>query len=312
MHIVGTRSAARAAVSISLAGACVLLVGLALVSSASASSRIAFVKGNSRTTIWTVAASGKDLRQLTKGKRYDFAPAWSPKRGMIAFVQYPSASNHNSQLWLMRADGTHQRRLTYSGPSLTGTGVLAYSSNGRLLAGGCKLAGQNKWAITVLNLKTRKSHIIHRFSCQLFDGAHSITWSPNSRQLFFTFGSGDSYDVFRIDVVHKRLIKDAGLAGLDVEAASWRPDGKYLLCSVWAVDDTGSPYYTCLVEPDGTKVATLGENQRSPVYSPDGSRYAFFVYGDAGAELECANADGSAVAAIVAGKDQFLEDAAWK
>ena len=170
MHTAGTRIAARAAVSISLAGVCVLLVGLALVSSASASSRIAFVKGNSRTTIWTVAANGKDPRQLTKGKRYDFSPAWSPKRGMIAFVQYPSAKNQHSQLWLMRADGTHQRRLTYSGPSLTGTGVLAYSSNGRLLAGGCKLAGQNKWAITVLNLKTRKSHIIHRFSCQLFDG----------------------------------------------------------------------------------------------------------------------------------------------
>jgi len=82
----------------------------------------------------------------------------------------------------MRAEGSNQRRFACSGPSLS-TGALALdcSSNGRLLAGGCKLPGQSKWAVTVLDLKTGTSRIVCRYDCE--NGIQSLAWSPDGTYL---------------------------------------------------------------------------------------------------------------------------------
>ena len=75
-----------------------------------------------RASLWTIRASGEDLHQLTAGPE-DQLPAWSPDGSQIAFV---SGRNHNGEicgddrcapnpeLYVMRADGSDQRRLTHT------------------------------------------------------------------------------------------------------------------------------------------------------------------------------------------------------
>src|SRR5579862_8258391 len=63
-----------------------------------------------RFQIYTVTATGAHRRHLTSGHTYSsYDPAYSPDGRRIVFVR---ASKHAIDLWTMRADGTHKRRLT--------------------------------------------------------------------------------------------------------------------------------------------------------------------------------------------------------
>jgi len=301
MHDDRSRSALGTKVLVLLAGASVLGAGLLFATSASAAPRLAFSKDGD---IYSIAPDGSGLRRLTSGKRIDGGPAWSHGRGQIAFMRQ---LKNDTRLWLMRSDGTNERRVAYTGPSLTtGTGVLDYSTNGRLLAGGCKLAGQNRWAVTVLNLKTKKSRIVARYTSA--SSIQSLTWSPDSTRLIAVIDLGGAGAVLRIDVPHNRRLKTSGFRLVD--SASWRPDGNYILCTQWVPSAPGSPFRTVLFKPDGTRVKKLGDQQRGAVYSPDGSQYAFVEYAGSEAVLKRADADGSNIVTILADKD--VGYAAWK
>ena len=269
------------------------------VSAATSSAPIAFGKDGD---IWTVAADGSGPRQLTSGGADDYGPAWSSDHGTIAFIRRPGR-----RVWLVNAAGGSVRRLTYTGPSLvTGSTDLAYSPNGRLLAGS-QVLSNGRYAITVLNLRTKTSRLIVRYFCE--GGARSLTWSPNSRQLIATIEYGGGYGTLRIDVPGKRLIRTN--YGGNMESASWRADGRYLLCSYWKVEEPHYPFWTFLMKPNGTKVKKLGEAQRFPDYSPDGSQYAFLRFNpNNDCDLLVANADGSGVTTIVEGV--YFGGPAWK
>ena len=287
---------------------CLLWAASAVAASAppaGAAPRLAFAKNGD---IWTIAADGDGLKRLTSGSSYESAPAWSPGRGSLAYLSRPRASSsRRERLWVMRSDGANRRRLAYVGPSLAGgSSALAYSPHGGLLAGGAKLAAQNSWAVTVLDLKARTSRIVYRYDSA--DGVQSLTWSPDGAQLVATIEYGGTYGTVRVDVAHDRLIKMHGMS--NVESASWRPDGKYLLCSRWFPIVSGGPYRTLLMRPDGTRVKTLGENQRFPVYSPHGSQYAFIKYVGGDTVLKRAAADGSGITTILAAKN--IWNVAWR
>lgn len=88
-------------------------------------SRIAYVTrvGRAEQQIMIVSPEGRDPRRLSTG----YAPAWSPDGTRIAFVV---ARVGDSQLYVMRTDGTGLRRLTSSGANM----LPAWSPDGRWLA----------------------------------------------------------------------------------------------------------------------------------------------------------------------------------
>lgn len=65
--------------------------------------------------ICTIGRTGAKRRQLTHGAALDSAPAWSPNGRLIVFLSnraHPGRAGQPANLYLMRSDGTHLRRLT--------------------------------------------------------------------------------------------------------------------------------------------------------------------------------------------------------
>ena len=291
----------RALLGVLVAAAACLLV----VPCASGQAKLAFTRDSH---IWTVNPDGSGLKRLTSGAATDIAPAWSRSRGTIAFLRLMGKeSNMRRSLWLMRADGSNLRRLAYSGPSLaSGSTALAFSPNGRRLAGACTLA-QGEYGVTVLDLGTHRSRIIGRVSCE--GGVISLSWSPNGTQLAVCVEYGGGAGMFRFDAGSSGLLQT--YHDYAVESVSWSPDGDRLLCQVWRSDLPGYPTWTMLFKPDGTRVRTLAKQQSDPVYSPDGKRYAFVVLPDnSPSGVFIADADGTHVRKVCGGSG--LWQPAWK
>lgn len=267
--------------------------------------------------IWSIKADGSGLTPLSAGSAYDLAPAWSPGRGTVAFIRSRSGDTYDRKAWvmLMRSDGSNKRQLAYTGPSLTsGTHVLAYSPNGRYLAGGTSLRTQagygSMWGVTVLNLRTHRSHVVYRYRSE--NGVVSLTWSPDARQLVANVEYGGGYGMFRIDVAQRRLIKSYRF---NAASASWLPGGRRLLCTQWVPASSDHLMRTTLRRLDGRLIATVGQDQRSAVYSPDGSEYAFLAYASGGSQVTIfrAAADGSAIRTVYAGKEgEYIWPPAWR
>lgn len=301
-----------------LCGLVALIAGLLVVPAAGAGSKIAFAKyePSGKSHIWTIAPNGSSLKRLTSGTPYDLAPAWSPGRGTIAFMRFASGdpAKGSALLMLMRSSGSNVRRVAYEGPSLTsGSHALAYAPNGRYLAGGLKVtpdATGQKFAVTVLDLKTRKSRIVCQYESE--GGIQSLSWSPNGRQIALTVEYGGGSGLLKVDVASGRLLKTHE-GNYNTGSVSWRPDGKYLLCSMFRAP--GSTDWTYLTKPDGSRLKRLGSGQGDPAYSSDGTHYAFVLRGKWGypCTLKYANADGSDVKTIFksSGKE-YVGPPAWR
>ena len=70
--------------------------------------------------IYVMNADGTDVRQLTSNADFDSAPSWSPDGKQILFERAPAGTftpgteAQEKDIYVMRADGTHVRRLTDS------------------------------------------------------------------------------------------------------------------------------------------------------------------------------------------------------
>ncbi|HZF30247.1 MAG TPA: hypothetical protein VE907_14100 [Gammaproteobacteria bacterium] len=82
---------------------------------------LAFVSSRGGTAdVWTLDLASGALRNLTNAPGGDFRPAWSPDGRWIAFSsdrdslnpKFTFATVHSTELYVMRADGSEQRRLT--------------------------------------------------------------------------------------------------------------------------------------------------------------------------------------------------------
>jgi Tol biopolymer transport system component len=61
--------------------------------------------------IYTVNRDGSDVRRLTTSPAGDGMPAWTPDGESIVFASDRGRPRSEFDLWIMRADGTNQRRL---------------------------------------------------------------------------------------------------------------------------------------------------------------------------------------------------------
>lgn len=97
--------------------------------------RIAFVSDrDGASNIYVMNAAGGRVRQLTDDPTGAFDPSWSPDGRKIAFSSSRDAvpGEISSQLYIMNADGTHERRVTIDG--ISGASSPDWSPDGSRIA----------------------------------------------------------------------------------------------------------------------------------------------------------------------------------
>ena len=304
-----------------VAVACVLGVGLGLAPSASASTRIAFVRGRYTTTIWTIAANGSGLRQLTKG-HYDYSPVWAPARKTIAFLRSQADMSMSRRIMLVSAMGGTARPLHYAGsnekPSNRMITGLAYSPNGKQLAFADLTyapSGLAQGRVAVITLKTGKTTVLLRRSAGL-DTGWGLCWSPDGKTLLISRSATDfEGQTTWLLTVATRHLTPLGIA--NACSSAWLPGSKTLVVST--LTQNGSSIL--IARRNGSVLRTLltgggamdYQPPEAPVVeeagcSPDGR---FVVYTDApdpaDTSLWIMNVDGSGQHKLTVG-----DEAAWR
>jgi TolB protein len=230
-------------------------------------------------------ADGSRQRNLTHNGLLDENPVWSSDGRKIAFV---GTSGRTSDVYVMNADGSGQRRLTrgmwplgeYCGcPSrgLSRPPAPAWSPDGQEIAFLGKPYGSLELYVININGSGRR-----RLTQNASVTDTTPAWSPDGRRIAFV---ADGVYVVNADGSGQRNVSRS--AAYDGEPA-WSPDGRIAFRST---RDGNAEIY--VVNADGSGLQRLTHNPQrdgSPAWSPDGRRIAF---AREGGDVYVMNADGS-------------------
>jgi TolB protein len=244
--------------------------------------------------IWVMRPDGSARRRLTRprpARAYaagSVRPAWSPDRTQIAFAAQMDTRVRNQRLteiYVMRADGSHVRRLTRneavdSDPSWSPDGErIAFA---RLTAVGTEAA---RGGIFVMNANGGDEIQLTHAAAPTFDSAPA--WSPKGSRIAFArvnLVSGFEQPRAAIDVVNPdgrgpRKLVDGGVE------PDWSPDGKRIAFTSLRdrfgrtcfeeCSPSGEIYVMAANGGDQRRLTRSKADDRSPSWSPDGRSIAF-------------------------------------
>ena len=224
--------------------------------------------------VWIVNADGTDLTRLTHSPWHEFDPSLSPDGRLIA---YRSEPNDDPELWLMKADGSGQHRLTDDG------GFPDWSPDGSMIAYAPGGGPSGKSSIAIVNPDGSGQRRLPGT-----DYGEYPSWSPDGRRIAFSSNLSGHALMSIVDVEGSRVV-DLSSVGEGGKVA-WSPDGRSILFqSHRDHSDNYNDIYA--MRPDGTGVKRLTRaNGETAAWSPDG-RYIVFSAGG----LFVMRADGSGI-----------------
>jgi Tol biopolymer transport system component len=215
-----------------------------------------------RAEIATVRADGSGVRILTRNGVSEGTPVWSPSGAQIAYFR------PKRQVWLMNADGSHQRQLT----RLTGVqfyGDLDWAPTGRSIV--IKAFPSSLGGATDLWLVSAGTGRALRLTTTPLSEA-APSWSPNGRWIaFFSEGRRLPYRIWRLTVATKRVTQ---LTSGSPAAAypSWSPDSRRIAYTLGA--------RVAVMDADGSHKHVLRLFGARPHWSPDGRWLVYVANGD--------------------------------
>lgn len=274
-----------------------------------------------------VGGGSADARQLRCGCSgsaeipASLMPSWSPDGKKIAFIRN---FRDNSDLYVMNADGSHQRALTHDAAreanpdwspdggrivftsgvgGATGINVIRADGTGLRVLDGADNPSDPDWSpdgtqivyvsnssergqISVMNADGSDQHVL------VSDAQWDVSprWSPDGSRIVFEGGADASF----IDVVNADGTGRARLtfSGSD-SGPTWTPDGR-ITYTDWSDESV-----LIVMNGDGSNPhRLLGENSVSDwdaAWAPDGRRFAFVSSRDDTRQIYTARADGSGV-----------------
>jgi Tol biopolymer transport system component len=206
---------------------------------------------NNNDEIYVVNADGSGRRNLTQSPSNDWGPDWSPDGRLIAF-------NSDVQLYVMRPNGTHRRRITDVEAEYP-----SWSPDGRWIAfmsAQPDARGSDpNYDVFVVNRNGSGLKQLTEWPGE--DGWPA--WSPNGKWIAFTtthdaagrYLGGIPYrDVYvmRPDGTRKRRI----VVRLTGEMPVWSPDGRVIMFTGSHLSTPGKRYLW-VVRPDGSGLRRL-------------------------------------------------------
>jgi Tol biopolymer transport system component len=219
--------------------------------------------------VWTIEADGTNLQQLTSAPGHQFDPSWSPDGTRIA---YRSDDGVTSEIWLMNADGSGQRKLT-DGFS------PAWSPDGSLIA----FAGP-KGTTGIITLIRPDGTGLRQLPHT--EGGEYPSWSPDGTQIAFNSNlSGDH--VMYIVQADGSTVVDLSAVGEGWQV-DWSPDGSLILFTSHR-DHPDNYTDVYVMRTDGSDIRRLTDLRAyTAAWSPDGEHIVFSAPG-----LFVMNADGT-------------------
>lgn len=211
-------------------------------------------KPNGALALETIKPNGTGRRTLAGTKVWPYgAAAWSPNGRQIAFMRVHKASSETSALYVMRADGTHPKRLTNGRFT---EHRPAWSPDGKVIVFERAITtGSDLFLIRVDGGGLRR--------LTQLGNAIAPAWSPDGSTIAFSKAG----ELFLVDVDGTN-VRQATTTGGKTGIPDWSPDGKRFVF--------GRPNGIWVVNTDGTELTRL-LNKRAdrPRWSPDGRKVVF-------------------------------------
>jgi Tol biopolymer transport system component len=139
--------------------------------------------------VYITDADGKNPCNLTRSPGLDYSPNWSPDGRRIAFV---SERDGNAEIYVMDADGGHQRRLT-NDPKRESLGTSAWSPDGRNLVYMAAVDGQIE--VMVRDIEGGDARQLTKGNAPVWNPASpasavfvSAGWSPQGSAILYVSG----------------------------------------------------------------------------------------------------------------------------
>ncbi|MBI3152527.1 MAG: PD40 domain-containing protein [Chloroflexi bacterium] len=184
--------------------------------------------------LYSINASGRDFKRLTRNIGSLYAPELSPNGNLIVFT------NDGNGLWVMKPDGSNPHAITFS-DDIDPT----WSPDGSMIAFASSRTGTRQ--LFVMNADG--SNI--RQVTDLKDMGGRSSWSPDGTKLAFYAGPAGDHDLYIINVDGTNLVQITD--GGDNLGPSWSPDGNWIAFASFR--DGNNEIY--IIHPDGTGVTRL-------------------------------------------------------
>lgn len=260
-----------------VASGCLLALTLSAAggSSSTNNGQIVFVRqlcDSSRhchTQVALVNPDGSGLRVLTSRRVHVASPRWSPDQREIAYVR----TAWPPQVWLMAADGTHQRALRLTGlrQGIWSVGLpsLDWSPNGRqivLAAIPSRNGGASQ--LYVVNVRSGTTKLLLGEAIGTYSGDDNPVWSPDGRWIAFVrHGRSVPDQIFLLSIATggvSQLTQDPTYA---CGEPTWSPDSRRIAFAghggIWVMNR------------DGSSLRHLAGAGADPSWSPDGKWIVF-------------------------------------
>jgi TolB protein len=204
--------------------------------------------------LWEIAATGKNLRQISHAAAPDVAPSCSADGVHVAFLSGRSGEN---EIWICERLHGEFTQITKSGGTF---GPPAYAADGKAIAAPRRVSpgGEANYDVWTMDARGRRLRPV----AETFYNEIEPAWAPDGQTLLFASDRYDNWDILSSDLSGGKRRR---LTGPETEdrTPTVSPDGRYV---VYARREGDGPYKLWAMNADGSSKTPLTAGAGNDLY----------------------------------------------